>query len=483
MIGLCYWDIGILGSSEGSSCIVVRKMERKSGMSRAAKKRKLKKQKLREEDAVMEDEDEEVHDIPTAAASSACDIDTCATKSTIPLVPLDNVLHNTFLDVPSRAQCLMVHLLAPVNREEFYQTIWEHQPHVVSREDTEIYASIYNSGLVQKLLNDHVMKFPSDYSLRKTDGTSSTTLDVTKAQRIDEGEYLLKPKDIWRRVREGYCLRLQHPQKFDDTLWQYLSLLEHEFGDIIESRVTLMSAGCNGWGLERAEGHVLLLHTEGQGHYRIYAPPSSSPVSMSEDEDAQLLNIDPSTLGSPVVNTTVSAGGLVYVPKGYVIECNACRGADKCAFISIITGTDYTCRGLLDLTLPQALEAATLRHASLQSLLPRTFLQFMGVARCENDDDIRRKRFFSHARGLLETVASSAMEMMDAAADQLAKRFISGRLPVPMTEEEEANSGQGCNADSSVFPYTKLRMLRPGIARAIVEDGVVVVYHCMDNAR
>lgn len=26
-------------------------------------------------------------------------------------------------------------------------------------------------------------------------------------------------------------------------------------------------------------------------------------------------------------------------------------------------------------------------------------------------------------------------------------------------------------------------MLRPGIARAVVEDGMVVVYHCMDNSR
>jgi hypothetical protein len=34
-----------------------------------------------------------------------------------------------------------------------------------------------------------------------------------------------------------------------------------------------------------------------------------------------------------------------------------------------------------------------------------------------------------------------------------------------------------------IHPYTKLRMVRPGIARAVVEDGMVVVYHCMDNSR
>ena len=34
-----------------------------------------------------------------------------------------------------------------------------------------------------------------------------------------------------------------------------------------------------------------------------------------------------------------------------------------------------------------------------------------------------------------------------------------------------------------MFPFTKLRLIRPGIARVLLEDGIVVVYHCMDNSR
>jgi hypothetical protein len=52
---------------------------------------------------------------------------------------------------------------------------------------------------------------------------------------------------------------------------------------------------------------------------------------------------------------------------------------------------------------------------------------------------------------------------------------------VPISAKEEARL---CNQENnSVFPYSKLRMLRPGIARAVVEDGMIVVYHCMDNSR
>jgi hypothetical protein len=57
-----------------------------------------------------------------------------------------------------------------------------------------------------------------------------------------------------------------------------------------------------------------------------------------------------------------------------------------------------------------------------------------------------------------------------------------GRLPVPLTEEEEASTSVG-SPDVNIATYTKLRMVRPGVARAIIEDDMIVLYHCMDNAR
>lgn len=64
----------------------------------------------------------------------------------------------------------------------------------------------------------------------------------------------------------------------------------------------------------------------------------------------------------------------------------------------------------------------------------------------------------------------------------MAKSFLAARLPPPLTETEEAQSAAGA-PNAIIYPYTVLRMVRPGIARAIVEDGMVVLYHCMDNAR
>ena len=53
---------------------------------------------------------------------------------------------------------------------------------------------------------------------------------------------------------------------------------------------------------------------------------------------------------------------------------------------------------------------------------------------------------------------------------------------MPLSATEEAYTAAGTPL-ATIFPYTQLRMLRPGIATAVVEDGKLVVYHCMDNSR
>lgn len=65
---------------------------------------------------------------------------------------------------------------------------------------------------------------------------------------------------------------------------------------------------------------------------------------------------------------------------------------------------------------------------------------------------------------------------------KIAKSFISDRLPVPLTAKEELATSSG-SPHTQIMSFTQVRMLRPGIARAVVEEGMVVVYHCMDNSR
>ena len=75
--------------------------------------------------------------------------------------------------------------------------------------------------------------------------------------------------------------------------------------------------------------------------------------------------------------------------------------------------------------------------------------------------------------------------MIDVACDQLAKRFMSDRQPFALTREEKEQTckGEDKNEGRDVLPNTLCRLVRPGVARLVIEDDKAVVYHCGDNSR
>lgn len=72
--------------------------------------------------------------------------------------------------------------------------------------------------------------------------------------------------------------------------------------------------------------------------------------------------------------------------------------------------------------------------------------------------------------------------MVDAACDQMGKRFLSDRLPPALTPQELACTNEG-QKDAKIWPTTMCRLARPGIARLVLEDGKAVLYHSADNSR
>lgn len=79
-------------------------------------------------------------------------------------------------------------------------------------------------------------------------------------------------------------------------------------------------------------------------------------------------------------------------------------------------------------------------------------------------------------------LADQAMDMVDAACDQIGKRFLSDRLPPSFSADELAYTSEGPK-DSKIWPSTLCRLARPGIARLVLEDGKAVLYHCNENSR
>jgi lysine-specific demethylase/histidyl-hydroxylase NO66 len=173
----------------------------------------------------------------------------------------------------------------------------------------------------------------------------------------------------------------------------------------------------------------------------------------------------------------------------------------------------------LETLMPEALEAAASKSVSLRSGLPRNFLSYMGTmyeqldanpenmpealkhlaSRIENEDadsedreaDARRRNiikmqdlFKAEAKKKVMRVCKEALELVTIGCDQMAKRFLSDRLPPAFTAQElSLTSENRAENGGKIWPNTMVRLAKPGIAHLVIEDGKAVLYHNADNSR
>ncbi|KAL3788220.1 hypothetical protein HJC23_004687 [Cyclotella cryptica] len=100
--------------------------------------------------------------------------------------------------------------------------------------------------------------------------------------------------------------------------------------------------------------------------------------------------------------------------------------------------------------------------------------------------------FKEEAKKRIMRVCKQAMSMLDDACDQIGIRFLSDRLPpallkpeAGLTKEAHASSSTLAHhhdASKKIWPNTLCRLVRPNIARLVIEDSKAVLYHCLDNS-
>ncbi|KAL3808730.1 hypothetical protein ACHAXA_010896 [Cyclostephanos tholiformis] len=215
--------------------------------------------------------------------------------------------------------------------------------------------------------------------------------------------------------------------------------------------------------------------------------------------------------------------------------------------LTISAMQNWSWADFLELLMPEALESAASsdKTTSLREGLPRNFLSYMGTMHHDDgvDDDFsalpeglkqaakaqqardlaeshhdgetnedeeeatmkirerqrrarRQKRFKEEAKKRIMRVCKQAMSMLDDACDEIGKRFLSDRLPPALLKPERSLTKEGIsNGDSKsatrhrhdlskkIWPNTLCRIVRPDVARLVVEEGKAVLYHCLDNSR
>jgi lysine-specific demethylase/histidyl-hydroxylase NO66 len=220
---------------------------------------------------------------------------------------------------------------------------------------------------------------------------------------------------------------------------------------------------------------------------------------------------------NPVLDVVLSPGDVLYMPRGWIHHaCTLPKSSTSSSadghslHLTVSTMQNWAWADLLENVLTDALESAAGSASTIlmREGLPRNFLSYMGVAHDSAEetmpDSLRRKRprheqphddeeedaveatrvsqierlreeFRRETKRRIARVAQEAMNLLDATCDQMAKRFLSDRLPPASLE-------RGGDDDTILRPDTLCRLARPGIARLVLEDGKAVLYHCCDNS-
>jgi len=376
----------------------------------------------------------------------------------------------------AKAALALTWLVSPVSPEEFLADHWERRPLLVRRRGGAAghWGGLLSAAAIKESLRLQRLVQGEDLTVTHFDGRA-------RADRHVNGKRFT-PRDLEEALDQGSSVRLLCPQKHHDGVWSLLSLLEEAFGCMVGANAYLTPSASQGFAPHYDDIDAFICQLEGRKRWRVYGyPESQGPLPRYPSAD-----LGGEDLPRELLDTVLEPGDLLFLPRGFVHQAETVSTAPS-LHLTVSAGQNNAWADLLELMLPQALAAAAADPATadLRRSLPSDYLDFMGAAHSDRGDeeDPRRAVFRAAIQRHLHRVVDEATDILDAAADQMAKRWISDRLPPVLTPSEEAGSAEGGPSEHRIGPTTQLRLLRRGVARLVVEDGMAVLYHCMENSR
>lgn len=424
-----------------------------------------------------------------------------------------------------KSRAALEFLLGKVSVAEFYLKYWEQKPLCIQKMTDDSHAKRFEQLLsmnrIKEILQEKTTYYGRDlnvarYETSKDGVKRRVTLDRLKDKIVCEEDptdvrnfVKVDPDDIWTHFERGCTVRLLRPHEHSDGIHSLLSILELEWGCMVGANAYLTPPNSSqGFAPHYDDIEAFCLQLEGKKRWKVYEPLNPGSVlprfSSTDFKEEDLVGIQ------PVLDVVLEAGDMLYMPRGWIHQaCTLRSGAEEnehSLHLTVSTMQQWSWADLMEVVFPEAIQAAAESGASieLRQGLPRNFLDYMGAMHDNNPEKMpdalkmlakrvdtndeesakaralkQQEKFRSAAKKRIMAVANEAMELLDAACDQMGKRFISDRQP-PVWSEEEKNM---LYAETKLLPSHLCRLARPGIARLVLEDDKAVVYHCNDNSR
>ncbi|CAI5481197.1 unnamed protein product [Closterium sp. Yama58-4] len=435
-------------------------------------------------------------------------------------------------------------LLAPVSPARFYEQWWERRVGLVLRPlSREYYAGWFGRADVDKLLRAGVLRYGTNIDVVRYSAVHGGARETLNGEGVADAERVWALFESGCSLRVLHPQRwsdhlwlllgaLEHHWQGNVGCNVYVTPpasqgFSPHYDDI--DAFVLQVEGCKRWrcyqGVKRHPGDDddSAGGEDGEGEGEAAGEEGLLPRFSSGDFVQQEL-VEP-----PILDVVLRPGDLLYMPRGVIHQAEAVDDQHS-LHLTISASQRNTMADFLHLALPRAIEVAAEEHVVLRHSLPRDLFDFMGVmhapplpdthphpltnadsgtslkaapaAASEAGGDPRRAAFLQRVQQAVQLVA--ACGPWDSAADQMASAFLRSRLPpfrasqlsasAPSAAQSAMEGGGGGGGKGGggaagkrrggkVQRKSRVRVSVEGGCRLVVEDGVAVVYHMMDNRR
>jgi lysine-specific demethylase/histidyl-hydroxylase NO66 len=296
--------------------------------------------------------------------------------------------------------------IEPVEAERFLDEYWETRPLLVPRDEQGRFLDLLSIAEVERRVADGGLRWPAFRVVKE--GAKIVLADY--AEDIPWSPKAFTGTARVERVAAEFeggativlqALQLQHP-----PLAEFCRDLEAELGHPVQANAYYTPASAQGFAVHHDTHDVFCLQVEGEKRWLVYPPVLELPLKHQKYEP------ELGEPGEPVLNVTMRAGDMLYLPRGWLHQAMTSDTASLhlTVGVNVFTWRDAV-REALDETADDDLELR--RGVPADGRAPRGLLETLAARLTPDAVTSRRRRSFVKTRRSIRADAFEQLRALD----------------------------------------------------------------------
>lgn len=353
-------------------------------------------------------------------------------------------------------------LISPVSLDDFFRSIFEKQPKLLSN-PAEKFHHLISIPQMEQLVCSGKLQYGHHVDV--------TLYTHQKGRKSFNGTASCGKKTWGSFQNRGCSIRLLRPQEHIEAIYRLCAHLEAFVECVVGANVYLTPANSQGFAPHFDDVDAFICQVRGNKRWRVYKQREDGFDKLPRRSSVDFEQAEVQKTGC-AIDVVLEEGDVLYLPRGYVHQAETSDVHSIHVTISMFQRRTWA--DILLRTFEKAVESAAAQDFRLRQTLPLRFASFMGASN-GNESAKKRQRFQDMISKAMKRVADHYP--VDAAADVLAEDFLRERLP-PVLTDPNGSEPSSVRLESVVTSKTD------GGARVVMgDDGFPVLVHCHSNSK